>query len=73
MTSLTHLSSTSNRRSVLKVGAASIALSAMHLRFPMLAHGQEAASPTTDVCVLTPEQTEGPFYLPLELIRQDIC
>jgi protocatechuate 3,4-dioxygenase beta subunit len=72
VTSPTHLSSTSNRRSVLKVGAASIALSAMHLRFPMLAQGQEAASPTTDVCVLTPEQTEGPFYLPLELIRQDI-
>ena len=34
--------------------------------------GQEAVSPTSEICVLTPEQTEGPFYLPLQLVRQDI-
>jgi protocatechuate 3,4-dioxygenase beta subunit len=38
----------------------------------MPVRGQEAASPTSEICVLTPEQTEGPFYLPLELMRQDI-
>ena len=72
MPSLTHLGSASTRRRVLKAGAASIALSAVQLRFPAAVRGQEAASPTSEICVLTPEQTEGPFYLPLELIRQDI-
>ena len=36
------------------------------------AGAQEAVSPTSDICVLTPEQTEGPYYLPLDLLRQDI-
>src|SRR5215207_2043555 len=62
----------STRRTVLKVRAAALTLGAVQLRFPAAVRGQEAASPTSEICVLTPEQTEGPFYLPLELIRQDI-
>lgn len=37
--------------------------------------GQTAAAGTSaadDVCVLTPELTEGPYYLDLELVRRDI-
>ena len=62
----------STRRTVLKAGAAALTFGAVQLRFPAAARGQEAASPTTEICVLTPEQTEGPFYLPLELVREDI-
>jgi protocatechuate 3,4-dioxygenase beta subunit len=61
-----------NRRTVLKTGAAALTLGTARLRFPAAAGGQEAASPTSEICVLTPEQTEGPFYLPLELVRADI-
>ena len=31
-----------------------------------------AATATPGVCSLTPEMTEGPFYLPLDLVRKDI-
>lgn len=63
-----------SRRHVLKfaAGAAAVALGGVRLRWPAPAGAQEAASPTAEVCVLTPELTEGPYYLPLELIRQDI-
>ena len=64
--------SPSTRRVVLKAGAAALALGGLRLRFPAPAGAQDAASPTADLCVLTPEQTEGPYYLPLELMRQDI-
>lgn len=68
--------SASTRRGVLKAGAA-VGLGAVGLggggRWLLPAAAQEAATATAaDICVLTPEQTEGPFYLPLELIRRDI-
>lgn len=61
-----------SRRQVLGGGLAALALGAASFRFPAAAGAQDAASPATDVCVLTPQQTAGPFYLPLDLIRQDI-
>jgi protocatechuate 3,4-dioxygenase beta subunit len=60
------------RRHLLKVGGTALALGAVRLRLPAPAGAQDAASPTADLCLLTPEQTEGPFYLPLELMREDI-
>jgi protocatechuate 3,4-dioxygenase beta subunit len=63
---------TPNRRDVLRVGAAALGLGAIRLRMPATAGAQDAASPTADICLLTPEQTEGPYYLPLELVRADI-
>jgi protocatechuate 3,4-dioxygenase beta subunit len=61
-----------NRRHLLKAGAAAMTLGTVRLRLPAAAGAQEAASPTADLCLLTPGQTEGPFYLPLDLLRQDI-
>jgi protocatechuate 3,4-dioxygenase beta subunit len=61
-----------SRRQVLAAGLSALALGAARLRVPSAAGAQDPASPATDVCVLTPEQTAGPFYLPLELIRRDI-
>lgn len=61
-----------SRRNLLIGGTAALALGALRLRFPAAAGAQEAASPITDVCVLTPELTEGPYYLPLDLVREDI-
>ncbi|MCC7025045.1 MAG: intradiol ring-cleavage dioxygenase [Thermomicrobiales bacterium] len=61
-----------NRRQILRAGASALALGALRLRFPAAAGAQEVASPVTDVCVLTPEMTEGPFYLPLDLVRRDV-
>src|SRR5690242_5306354 len=59
-----------NRRDVLRAGAAALALGT--LRQPLAAGAQTEVSPTADLCVLTPEQTAGPFYLPVDLLRQDI-
>jgi protocatechuate 3,4-dioxygenase beta subunit len=42
------------------------------LRLPAPAGAQTEANPAADLCLLTPEQTSGPFYLPLELLREDI-
>ena len=61
-----------NRRDLVKGGAAALSMGAVRLRLPAAAGAQEAASPVADLCLLTPEQTEGPYYLPLELLRQDI-
>jgi protocatechuate 3,4-dioxygenase beta subunit len=61
-----------NRRAIVRTGVSALALGALRLRFPAAAGAQEAASPFTDVCVLTPEMTEGPFYLPLDLVRRDV-
>ena len=54
------------------MGAATLTLGAIRLRLPAPAGAQEPASPTADICVLTPEQTEGPYYLPLALFREGI-
>ena len=64
------IATTASRRGLLKGGAAALALGAIRLRYPAAAGAQEAASPVTDVCVLTPELTEGPNYLPLDLVRE---
>jgi protocatechuate 3,4-dioxygenase beta subunit len=61
-----------SRRELLRAGAATLALGVVRLRWPAAAGAQESASPTTEVCVLTPELTEGPYYVPLNLIREDI-
>ena len=53
-----------SRRTVLKAGAATLELGVIgfgRLRFPAPAWAQDAASPTADVCVLTPGLTEGPY------------
>lgn len=68
----TRFATAANRRDLLKGGTAALALGAFRLRYPAPAGAQEAASPITDVCVLTPELTEGPYYLPLDLVRDDI-
>lgn len=61
-----------SRRDLLKLSAAALAAGALRLRMPALAGAQDAADPATELCLLTPEQTEGPFYLPLELLREDV-
>ncbi|MCA9881019.1 MAG: hypothetical protein KC442_24640, partial [Thermomicrobiales bacterium] len=61
-----------NRRDLLRGGVAALALSAMRLRLPAPAGAQEAASPTADLCLMTPELTEGPYYLDTDLLRQNI-
>ena len=48
-----------DRRALLKAGAAALATGAVRLRMPAPAGAQDAASPTADLCLLTPEQTEG--------------
>ena len=63
------------RRIVLNAGAAAFGLAAVgvcRLRRPAPAAGQDAASPTADVCVLIPGLAEGPYYLDGQLIRRDI-
>ena len=59
-----------SRREVLRAGAAALALGT--LRLPAPAGAQTEADPAADLCLLTPEQTAGPFYLPTELLREDI-
>ena len=59
-----------SRRDVLRVGAAALAFGT--LRLPAPAGAQTETDPATDLCLLTPQQTSGPFYLPLELLREDI-
>ena len=63
---LSNVGAMPTRRTVLKVGAAALGLGVVgvgRLRWPAPAGSQEAASPTADVCVLTPGLTEGPYYL----------
>jgi hypothetical protein len=61
------------RRTVLRAGSAAFALGVAGRRFADARAGaQETARPAADVCVLTREQTEGPYYLPLDLVRHDI-
>lgn len=60
------------RRAVLKAGAAALTFGAARLRLPAPAGAQDPASPTADVCVLTPDLTEGPYYLEGQFVRADI-
>lgn len=69
-----------SRRTVLKAGTAAVGLGALALGAARVqaqtqaqstpAASTAAASPAA--CVLTPELTEGPYYVPNELVRKDI-
>lgn len=64
---------TSRRREPSMVTTKStLALGAPRLHLPASAGAQDAASPVRDVCVLTPEMTEGPYSVPFDLVRADI-
>lgn len=70
------------RRAVLtSLGGATLGLAAVSLAGPAVAQATPAATrngtakPSTALaaaCVLTPEQTEGPYYLDLETVRENI-
>ncbi|MGI8477798.1 MAG: intradiol ring-cleavage dioxygenase [Thermomicrobiales bacterium] len=62
---------TASRRTILKAGAA-LGLGAAGMGALAHSDGATAATPAATACVLTPELTDGPFYLPDELIRKDI-
>src|SRR5689334_19044582 len=59
-----------SRRDLLRAGAGVAALGVARLA-PPAAHAQNAGG-TPVACVLAPEMTEGPYYLPLELVRRDL-
>src|SRR5689334_7448557 len=60
-----------SRRDLLRIGAgAGVALGVARVA-PIAARAQNAAG-TPVACVLAPEMTEGPYYLPLELVRRDL-
>jgi protocatechuate 3,4-dioxygenase beta subunit len=61
-----------SRRDLLRSGMAALALGTLKVRLPAPAGAQDAASPTADLCLLTPQMTEGPFYLDTDLLREDI-
>jgi len=66
-----------SRRTMLMAGGATIAASAVGVeldRGTLAQSTPNAGIPLIEAstCVLTPEMTEGPFYLDLELIRQNI-
>lgn len=66
-----------SRRTVLMAGGAAIAATSAGLSLKDVALGQstpEATAPLIEAatCVLTPELTEGPYYVDGELIRQNI-
>ncbi len=66
-----------SRRTVLMAGGAAIAASTVGIGLEGVAIAQstpESGTPLIEAatCVLTPELTEGPYYLDLDLIRQNI-
>ena len=68
-----------SRRIVLKAGAAALGMSAIGIGALQATAQGDGATPTNPAldatptsCVLTPELTQGPFYLADELIRVDI-
>lgn len=62
--------STTDRRSLLK--ALTAAPAAIVLPFSVQAEADRAGLISSDVCLLQPELTEGPFYVDPQLIRSDI-
>lgn len=66
------LSVSPSRRDLLRGGMAALALGALQVRLPAPAGAQETASPTADLCLMTPEMTEGPYYLDTDLLREDV-
>src|SRR6478752_4814347 len=68
-----------SRRVVLKAGATALGMSALGVGALGAAAQSDSATPTNPAldatptsCVLTPELTQGPYYLADELIRADI-
>jgi hypothetical protein len=51
------LSGLPSRRDLLRGGMAALAVGALQVRLPAPAGAQETASPTADLCLLTPEMT----------------
>ena len=74
----TYESLLSDRRTVMKSGAGAVAGAGAFGAGWSLAEAQDsteeddAGMATPEICVLTPQMTEGPYYLAGELIRQDI-
>ena len=69
------LKAQADRRTVIRAGAgAALAASALTGTGPAVAQDEmtSTAVATPDVCILTPELMEGPFWLDHELIRTDI-
>lgn len=62
--------STTDRRSLLK--ALTVAPAAIIVPFAVRAEAERVGLISTDVCLLQPELTEGPFYVDPQLIRTDI-
>src|SRR5207248_8930795 len=62
------------RRALLKLGGLGLtALATGAWRSRSSATGRPSGSPSRAVsCVLTPEQTEGPYYIPREKVRKNI-
>jgi protocatechuate 3,4-dioxygenase beta subunit len=64
------LAAAANRRTMLKASAAALGVGALGSRIaPALAQSGESTATT---CILTPQMTAGPFYVPNELVRADI-
>lgn len=63
-----------DRRTVVKSGLATAALGTFGLRsaFAIAQESETIATPDALICVLTPDMTEGPYYVDDAMIRQDI-
>ncbi|HEU0115703.1 MAG TPA: intradiol ring-cleavage dioxygenase [Thermomicrobiales bacterium] len=59
-----------SRRDLLRAGAGGVALGVARFAPERAAAQTAVGSPVS--CVLAPEMTEGPYYLPLDLVRQDL-
>ena len=61
-----------SRRTILKAGAAAVGLSLTGFGARRILAQESTATATPTECVLTPDLTEGPYYLDGQLIRSDI-
>lgn len=61
-----------SRRTVIKAGVAAVGLGAAGLATPRIVAQDASPAATPTDCVLTPDLTEGPYYLDGQLIRSDI-
>jgi protocatechuate 3,4-dioxygenase beta subunit len=63
---------TSTRRQLLGAGAAAVGASVIGRDLLTGDGGDEVADAATPSCTLTPEVTQGPYYLDLDKVRRDI-